>query len=119
MANENKQTSLIKSVYNTIRSLIPKSQLKGAVVPKSDKAGIYGVVFRNVAWPKLQAKQTEIANLLKDTDWQFSMVLSLKDDPESMATDKAGKRLKNSFCYIGKDFREVVDIDFSTEDIVL
>ena len=119
MSNENKQTSLIEKAYKAILSLIPKSQLKGAVQPKTDKAGLYGIVFRNVAWTKLQSKQTEIANLLKDTDWQFSMVLSLKDDPESMATDKAGKRLKNSFCYIGKDFREVVDIDFSTQDIVL
>ena len=119
MTNENKQTSLIKSAYKAIHSLIPKSQLKGAVQPKTDKAGLYGVVFRNVTWTELQSKQHEIANLLKDTDWQFSMMLARTDDPTSTATGKDRLPLKNSFCYIGKDFREVVDIDFSTENIVL
>ena len=119
MTNENKQTSLIKSAYKAIHSLIPKSQLKGAVQPKTDKAGLYGIVFRNVAWTKLQSKQTEIANLLKDTDWQFSMMLARTDDPTSTALGKNRLPLENSFCYIGKDFREVVDIDFSTQDIVL
>ena len=119
MLNENKQKSLIEQVYKTIRALIPKSQLKGAVQPKTDKAGLYGVVFRNVTWTKLQSKQHEIANLLKDTDWQFSMMLARQDDPTSTATGKDRLPLKNSFCYIGKDFREITDIDFAEVEIQL
>ena len=119
MSNENKQTSLIEKAYNAILSLIPKSQLKGAVQPKTDKAGLYGIVFRNVAWPKLKTKQAEIAKLLKDTDWQFSMILARTDDTNITALGKNKMPLENSFCYIGKDFREVVDIDFADVKIQL
>ena len=41
------------------------------------------------------------------------MMLSRTDDPTSMATGKNGMPLENSFGYLGKDFREIADIDFS------
>ena len=41
------------------------------------------------------------------------MALSREDDPMSMATGKNGMPLMNSFAYLGKDFREIADIDFS------
>ena len=119
MSNENKEKKSIEGVYKSIRSLIPKSQLKGAVAPKTDKNGLYGIVFRNVDWTKMKSNFDQYASQLKDTDWTISMQLARKDDPDSMSTDKAGRPLKVSFAYMGKDFREVIDIDFAEEDIQL
>ena len=117
MTNENKVKSLLDNIYKTIYSLIPKTQLKGAIVLKTDKAGLYGIVFRNANWTKVKSKRTEIDNLLKDTDWNFSIMLSRNDDPTSMATGKNGMPLTNSFAYLGKDFRDIPEDTILGNDI--
>ena len=113
MTTENKKKSPIELAHDIVKALIPKTQLKGAIAPKTGKDGLYGIVFRNVNWTELKSKLPEINNLLKDVDWNFSMLLSREDDPMSMATGKNGFPLENSFAYLGKDFREIADIDFS------
>ena len=110
---ENKKKSPIELAHDIVKALIPTTQLKGAIAPKTGKDGLYGIVFRNVDWIKLKSKQPEINKLLKDVDWNFTMALSREDDPMSMATGKNGMPLMNSFAYLGKDFREIADIDFS------
>ena len=60
MSNENKVESLLDQVYKTIRGLIPKTQLKGSVVLKTDKAGLYGIVFRNANWTKVQPNRQSV-----------------------------------------------------------
>ena len=109
----NKKKSPIELAHDIVKALIPKTQLKGAIAPKTGKDGLYGIVFRKVDWIKLKAKQPEIDKLLEDVDWNFTMLLSRKDDPMSMATGKNGFPLEKSFAYLGKDFREIADIDFS------
>ena len=109
----NKKKSPIELAHDIVKALIPKTQLKGAIAPKTGKDGLYGIVFRKVDWIKLKAKQPEIDKLLEYVDWNFTMLLSRKDDPMSMATGKNGFPLEKSFAYLGKDFREIADIDFS------
>ena len=118
MANENKQKSIIVSVYKSIRKLIPETQLKGAVKDYTNKDGLYGIIFRNVDWTKLMSKQQEITKQLQATDWNLSINLSREDDPSSTATGKDRLPLKVSYCYLGKDFREITEVDFE-QDIVL
>ena len=113
VTTENKKKSPIELAHDIVKALIPKTQLKGAIAPKTGKDGLYGIVFRKVDWIKLKAKQPEIDKLLEDVDWNFTMLLSRKDDPMRMATGKNGFPLEKSFAYLGKDFREIADIDFS------
>ena len=55
---------------------------------------------------------------MQATDWNLSINLSREDDPSSTATGKDRLPLKVSYCYLGKDFREITEVDFE-QDIVL
>ena len=66
---------------------------------------------------KTRADEREAIESVKDTDWNFSVMLSRTDDPTSMATGKNGMPLMNSFAYLGKDFRDIPEDAILGQDI--
>jgi hypothetical protein len=107
-----KDIKTLKSIVKFIDNLIATTQKRGSLIAKYNKdKEVYGFVFRNVDWLKLGLSLPKLQADLKDVPWNLSVHLARKDDPSSTEVGKDNSPLKDSYCYLGKDFRDIPDVD--------
>ena len=70
---------------------------------KEKDSKVYGYTFYKLDWDKLNLDKVE--QYLEGTIWDMMYAEGTDISPRTKETDKDGNTLKNTYIYIGKDFR--------------
>jgi hypothetical protein len=101
----------LKDMVKFICKMVPTAKQRGSLIPKTNDNGLYGFVFRNVNWGKLNKALPQLQKDLDNIPWNVSIHIGRDIDPFTKELGKDKLPLETSYAYLGKDFREVPDVD--------